>query len=82
MTAVPFNLKLPDDKLKLLAEVAHARKSEIGEVLEAIVIEWLEREAKLRRARQTLAQFSKGIGQSQPPHNAARHHDQHLYGKT
>lgn len=68
--------------MKLLAEVARARKSEIDEVLEAIVIEWLEREIKLRRARQVLAQFSMGIGRSQPRHDAARQHDSYLYDKV
>ncbi len=82
MTTVPLKLKLSDDKMKLLAEVAHTRKSEIGEVLEAIVIEWLDREAKLRRARQVLARFSMGIGKSQPPHDAARQHDRYLYDKA
>lgn len=82
MTAIPLELKLPDDKAKLLAEVAVARQSEIGTVLEMIINEWLEREAKLRRARQTLTQFSKGIGQSSSPHNAAQQHDVYLYDKV
>ncbi len=82
MTAVPFELKLPDDKMKLLAEVALSRRADMGDVLQMIVVEWLEREAKLRRARKTLAQFSKGIGSSQPPHDTARQHDAYLYGKT
>ncbi len=82
MTAIPLELKLTEEKLNLLREVAHARQTEISQVLEAIVLEWLERELKLRRARQTLKQFSKGIGNSQSPHDAARQHDAHLYGKA
>ncbi|MEK7784218.1 MAG: hypothetical protein AAB658_02175 [Chloroflexota bacterium] len=82
MTVVPLKLKLSDDKLQLLADVARARQSNIDSVLEAIVLEWLEREVRLRRARQTLVQFSQGIGNSQPPHDAARRHDAYLYGKT
>ena len=82
MTVVPLTLKLSDDKLQLLADVARARQSNIDSVLEAIVLEWLEREARLRRARQTLVQFSLGIGNSQPPHDAARRHDAYLYGKA
>ena len=82
MTVVPLTLKLSDDKLQLLADVARARQSNIDSVLEAIVLEWLEREARLRRARQTLVQFSRGIGSSQPPHDAARRHDAYLYSKT
>lgn len=82
MTAIPFELKLPDDKMKLLAEVALSRRADMGDVLQTIVVEWLEREAKLCRARKTLAQFSKGIGASQSPHDAARQHDAYLYGKT
>ncbi len=82
MTTVPLKLRLSNDRMKLLAEVARARKSDIDEVLEAIVIEWLEREVKLRRARQVLAQFSMGIGKGQPPHDAARQHDRYLYDKA
>lgn len=82
MTAIPLELKLPDDKLKLLTEVAESRQSEIKAVLESIILEWLEQETKLRRARQTLTQFSQGIGQSQPPHNTARNHDAELYNKA
>ncbi|HLB46259.1 MAG TPA: hypothetical protein VJL59_04450 [Anaerolineales bacterium] len=82
MTVVPLTLKLSDDKLQLLADVARARQSNIDSVLEAIVLEWLEREARLRRARQTLVQFSLGIGNSQPPYDAARRHDAYLYGKA
>lgn len=82
MTAIPLELKLPDDKMKLLTEVAQSRQADIEAVLESIIVEWLEREAKLRRARQTLAKFSQGLGHSQPPHNTARQHDTHLYGKA
>ncbi len=82
MATIPLELKLPEEKLDLLKEVAHARQIEIGAVLEVIILEWVEREIKLRRARQTFKQFSKGIGQSQPPHNTARQHDAHLYGKA
>ncbi len=76
--SISIELKLPDDMVKLLAEVARARHVEMSDVLQKIVIEWLERETKLRRARKTLAQFSKGIGSSQPPHNAAQQHDDYF----
>ena len=81
MVAISLELKLPEEKVKLLNELARARHTEINDVLTAIVSEWLEREAKLRRARQTLAQFSQGVGSSQLPSNAARQHDTYLYGK-
>jgi hypothetical protein len=81
MVAIPIELKLSEEKLALLKRVAQSRQIQIPQVLEEIVLEWLERELKLQRARETLKQFSRGIGSGDAPHDAARHHDKYLYQK-
>jgi hypothetical protein len=82
MVAIPLELRLSEDKLNLLSDIARARQTEIKEVLEAVVLEWLEKEIRLQRARERFRQFSQGIAQGQPPHLSAREHDTHLYHKA
>jgi len=36
---------------------------------------------ELDKARQLMQTFGHGLGEGTAPHNAARHHDEYLYGK-
>ncbi|MDL1896815.1 hypothetical protein FBQ82_11100 [Anaerolineae bacterium CFX7] len=81
MVAVPFELKLPPEQLAMLEQVAASRQIKI-QVLEEIILAWVERESKLQRARETLKQFSRGIGNGDAPHDVARNHDVYLYQKS
>ncbi len=39
------------------------------------------RRMDLEEARQLMKTFGHGLGEGKAPHNAARHHDEYLYGK-
>ncbi len=82
MKATTLQIKLPPAKYQLLREVAAKRQMVITDILELAVFEWLDREARLQEARQLMCQLGEGLGEGQPPHDAARNHDAYLYGKT
>lgn len=76
-----IQLELPQEQVDRLHEIAHARKRDVNEVLAHVITDWLEAEAKRQRGWEVLRELSQGLGESEPPHDAARNHDKYLYGK-
>lgn len=81
MTTIPLELKLPDEKIKALIDIAHARQVKVDEVLATVITEWLEQEIKRQRAWKILRDFSGSAASGEPNNTIAREHDKYLYDK-
>jgi hypothetical protein len=81
MTTIPLELKLPDEKIKALTDIAHARQVKVDEILATVITEWLEQEIKRQHAWKTLHEFSGNYASNEPNNTIARDHDKYLYGK-
>ena len=81
METTTVQLKIPTAQYKLVEEIASQSRKMIDEVLASFVSERLEREARLREARQLMRQLGKGLGDGKPPHDTSDNHDVYLYGK-
>ncbi len=76
-----IQLELPNEQVERLNEIARARKRDVNQVLADAITDWLDAEAKRQHGWDILRELSKGLGESEPPHDAARNHDKYLYGK-
>ncbi len=81
MTTLHAELKLPNEKIDLLNELARARHLEMDDMLALAIIEWLEQEAKRQHGWQTLREFAGSYSSSETNNSIARDHDKYLYGK-
>jgi Arc/MetJ-type ribon-helix-helix transcriptional regulator len=79
MGIITIKLEFPPQQYEQLDAVAHARKVPVAEVVQAAVVEWLERQARLERARTLMRELGQGLGKGRSFHNVAREHDAHLY---
>jgi Arc/MetJ-type ribon-helix-helix transcriptional regulator len=76
-----IELKFPPQQYEQLNAVAHARQVTVAEVVQAAVVEWLERQVRLERAQALMRELSQGLGKGTPPHDVARQHDDYLYSR-
>ena len=81
MTSIPLELKLPEDKYYRLAEVARSLRRNVPEIAEEVLLDWLEEEQNIEAGWRIMRKLGEGLGESQPPHDGADHHDAYLYGK-
>jgi len=82
MNGIVIELELSPQQYEQLAAVAQTRQLAVMEATRMAVSEWLEREARLERARSVMRAIGRGLGEGNPPHNAAGNHDVLLYGRT
>lgn len=81
METVTVQIEIPTELYQRLQEVAAQRQISIDELVTLILTEWLEREARLQEGRDLMLKVGEGLGEGQPPHDAAANHDVYLYGK-
>jgi len=74
-------LKLPPPQYDQLVTAAKARRISVDEMARTALIEWLERQARLERARLLMRELGQGLDAGPSPHDAARHHDAYLYSQ-
>ena len=82
MTTVVIELELPAQQYEQLAATARARELSVAELAQVAVMEWLEHQARLKRARALMRQLGQGLGEGRPPHDVARNHDAYLYARN
>ena len=81
MAGIVVELELSPQQYEQLATVARTRQLAVVEAARMALAEWLEREAKLARARFLMRELGQGLGEGHPPHNVARNHNAHLYSR-
>jgi len=81
MEAMTVQIRIPTNQYSLLEELATQRQMLASDALKLALAEWLERETRLQKAREIMQQLGDGLGEGQPPHDAAQNHDVYLYGK-
>ena len=81
MTTLYAELKLPNEKIDLLNELAGARHLEIDQMLVVAIIEWLEQESRRQHGWTVLREFAGSFSSGEPNNTIARDHDKYLYGK-
>jgi len=81
MEVAVIQLTLPPHQYEQLVAVAQSRQIPVGEMARTALIEWLERQAQLERARTLMRQLGQGLAAGCPPHDTARRHDAYLYSR-
>ncbi len=79
MNIPAVELKLPPQQYDQLTVVARERQVQVEEVIQIVITEWLERQARLECARTLMRELGQGIGKSQISGAVAREHDDYLY---
>ena len=75
-----IELELPPQEYEQLAAIARARRVSLADAAQSAVVDWLERQAQIERARKVLRELGEGLGRGPAPHDAARRHDEYLTG--
>lgn len=81
MSVTAIELKFPPQQYEQLTAVARARQITVTEVVQAAVVEWLERQARFEHARTLMRELGQGLGEGSAPHDVARKHDDYLYSR-
>lgn len=81
MDTMAIALRLPPSQYDRLVKAAEARRVPVDEMAQTALIEWLERQARLERARLLMRELGRGLDEGPSPHDAARNHDAHLYSR-
>ncbi len=82
METTTVQLKIPTAQYKLVEEIASQSRKMIDEILAAFLSERIEREARLKEARQLMRQLGKGLEEGMPTRDTSDNHDVYLYGKS
>ena len=81
MSVHAIELEFPPQQYEQLTAVAHARQVPVIEIVQAAVVEWLERQARLEHARTMMRELGQGLGKGPASHDVARKHDAYLYSR-
>ena len=82
MAEIAVQLKLDADQYDQLAAAARARQRSIDELMQTAVTEWLDRQARIERARDLMRELGQGLAQGPAGQTTARNHDDALYART
>lgn len=82
MNTMTVELTFSPEQFTQLDEVARTRQMILAETIQLAVIEWLEKQQRLARARTKMRKLGKGLGAGQPPHEGAQNHDAYLYQRS
>ena len=74
-----LQLELPLPQYEQLAKLARNRHLPVEQIAQLAVVEWLEQQARLVRAREAMRELARGLGEGAGASDGARQHDKHLY---
>lgn len=79
MEATSLTLQLSGQQYERLLQFARNRNLKITEIAEVAISEWLERQARLTRARALMRELGNGLEEGTENGTVARDHDKFLY---
>ena len=79
MEATSLTLQLSGQQYERLLQFARNRNLKLTEIAEVAISEWLERQARLARARSLMRELGNGLGEGTENRTVARDHDKLLY---
>ncbi len=79
MSTIEVKVRLPDTTYRQLDNLAKQQRRTVDEVLQAAIVEWLEAQARLERARPSMGELGRGLEGSRRARDVARRHDAYLY---
>ncbi len=81
MNTMAIALRLSPPQYDQLVKAAKARRLSVDEMVQTALIEWLERQMRLERARLLMRELGQGLDAGPSPHDVARNHDAYLYSR-
>jgi hypothetical protein len=80
MDVVTVQIAIPQDKYRLLAEIAKERQKSMSELSVEAILDFVEREARLRQGREMLLTMPQRATRNyDAPSDLAREHNKYLY---
>lgn len=79
MDTIVIEVQLPPERYEQLETVAQIQRVSVAEVAQKAVVEWLDEQARLDRARALMRTLGQGLGEGPPQRDVARNHDAYLY---
>ncbi len=74
-----LELELPTRHYEQLSTVAKMRERSVADIVQDVLVEWLEEQARLEHARALMRELGHGLGEGAGPNDVARNHDNYLY---
>jgi hypothetical protein len=73
--------KLLPQQYSQLTALTRTRDMPVEKVVQAAIVEWLDNQAQLERARKIRRALGRGLAESNSTGDIAQNHDHYLYGR-